>query len=90
MRRNITVGYREKKMERSPTPWRSEKVPGGYAVRDARGRIVAQVFGQDVPCESRFAPMTMDEAKEMALNIAEAGPVLSEPVEANAPRQVVA
>jgi len=78
-------------MERSPTPWRSEKVPGGYAVRDASGRVVAHVYAQAEPCEGVAGYLTMDEAKEMALNIAKAGAVLSERVKANAPRlQVVA
>ena len=25
---------------RFPTPWRADKTPGGYAIRDASGRIV--------------------------------------------------
>jgi hypothetical protein len=65
-------------MDRSTTAWRSEKVPGGYAVRDAAGKIVAHIFGRDEPwiCPEVPAPLTMDEAKEMALNIANAGAVL--------------
>jgi hypothetical protein len=66
-------------MAHFPAPWRSERVPGGYAVRDARGRIVAHVFGQDEPWKStKVSLLTMEEAKEMALNIAKAGAVLSE------------
>jgi hypothetical protein len=75
-------------MAHSTTAWRSESVPGGYAVRDARGRIVAHVFGQDEPWKSTKvpAPLTMEEAKEMALNIAKAGAILSEHFKASSPR----
>jgi hypothetical protein len=52
-------------MDRFPPPWRSEKVPNGYAVRDAAGKIVARIFGG--------VDLTMDEAKEIALTIAKAG-----------------
>ena len=54
-------------MDRSTTAWRSEKVPGGYAVRYAAGKIVAHIFGRDEPwiCPEVPAPLTMDEAKEM-------------------------
>ena len=69
-------------MDRYPQPWRSEQVPGGYAVRDAVGMIVAHVFGREEPWKSIEvpAPITMDEAKEMALNISKVGAVLSERV----------
>ena len=64
--------------------WRSEKVPGGYAVRDAAGKVVAHIYGWDESWKSTEVPtpLTMDEAKEMALNIAKAGAVLSERVKA--------
>ena len=45
-------------------------MPGGYAVRDARGMIVAHIFGRDQP---RVGCLTMGEAKEMALALAKAG-----------------
>lgn len=76
-------------MDRSQA-WRAEKVPGGYAVRDATGKIIAHMFGRDEPWESRPgvpAPLTMDEAKEMALNIVKAGAILSERVKASSPRR---
>ena len=64
------------------------------AVRDAAGKIVAHIFGRDEPwiCPEVPAPLTMDEAKEMALNIAKAGAVLStsKRVEANSTRRQVA
>jgi hypothetical protein len=56
-------------------PWRTERVPGGYAVRDPRGRIVAHVYGQEKSGEGVAGHLTMDDAKEMALNLAKAGGV---------------
>jgi hypothetical protein len=55
----------------SPKSWRAERVPGGYAVRDPGGRIVAHIYGQKEAGEAGF--LTMDAAREMALQIAEAG-----------------
>jgi hypothetical protein len=60
------------KCSRSKT-WRVERVPGGYAIRDPGGRIVAHVYGQAESSEGFAGQLTMDEAKEMALNIAKAG-----------------
>jgi hypothetical protein len=57
--------------DRFPSPWRAEKVPGGYAVRDAEGKIVAHVFGQSRPIRGGPAILSLDDAKEMAGAIAE-------------------
>ena len=53
-------------------PWLSEKIPGGYVVRDSAGRLIAHIFGRDEPWKSTGvpAPLTLDEAREMALRIA--------------------
>jgi hypothetical protein len=32
---------------RLPAPWRVEKIPGGYVVRDANGQALAYVLGGD-------------------------------------------
>ena len=29
---------------RLPAPWRAEKIPGGYVVRDANGQALAYVY----------------------------------------------
>jgi hypothetical protein len=29
----------------SPRPWRTEKIPGGYVVRDTNGQAIAYVYG---------------------------------------------
>ena len=52
--------------ERS-APWRLEKVPGGYAVRDAKGMLIAHVYGQEFPGS---IGMTLEQAKEIASQIA--------------------
>ena len=60
-------------MQKFPKPWRSERVPDGYAVRDAEGKIVAHIHGWDGPGNSHnvLAPLTMAEAREMSQRIAE-------------------
>jgi hypothetical protein len=59
-------------MRRFPSPWRAEKIAGGFIVRDATGRAVARVYGQDSPIEVVGVPraLTLDEARQMALSIA--------------------
>jgi hypothetical protein len=32
---------------RFPAPWRADKVPGGYVVRDANGQALAYVYSRD-------------------------------------------
>lgn len=61
-----------------PTPWRVEKIPGGYTVRDATDRVLVRVYGQDEPIEGGVAAITLDEAEEMALTIAMLPQTLSE------------
>jgi hypothetical protein len=34
---------------RFPAPWRADKVPGGYVVRDASGRALAHVYAGEEP-----------------------------------------
>lgn len=65
-------------MREFPRPWRPEKVPGGYAVRDAAGTLIAHIFGRDGTCKTEESPpaLTMDEAKAMALTLSNAAEVL--------------
>ena len=53
-------------------PWYAENVPGGFVVRDAERKPIAYVYGHDRPWLSggRPCPMTIDEAREMAMAIA--------------------
>jgi hypothetical protein len=54
---------------RFPPPWRPDKMPGGYVVRDANGQAIAYVYGREA--EAMQAKMlTNDEARRIAVNIA--------------------
>jgi hypothetical protein len=46
---------------RFPAPWRADKTPGGYVVRDANGR---RVYARDSEAEAMQAKvLTADEAR---------------------------
>jgi hypothetical protein len=56
---------------RFPPPWRADKIPGGYVVRDANGQSIAYVYGRATEAEAMQAKvLTMDEARRIAINIA--------------------
>ena len=56
---------------RFPTPWRADKTPGGYAIRDATGQAVAWVYSRPTLAEAMQAKvLTPDEARRIAINIA--------------------
>jgi hypothetical protein len=56
---------------RFPTPWRADKIAGGYVVRDANGQELAYVYSRDNEDEARQAKvLTKDEARRIAVNIA--------------------
>jgi hypothetical protein len=38
---------------RFPAPWRADKVPGGYVVRDANGRALAYLYSRDNEADAR-------------------------------------
>jgi hypothetical protein len=38
---------------RFPPPWRVDKIPGGYVVRDANGQAIAYVYSRDNEAEAR-------------------------------------
>jgi hypothetical protein len=55
---------------RFPAPWKAERIPGGYVVKDASGNALAYAYG----CETREQAdtakvLTMDEARRIASNI---------------------
>ena len=37
---------------RFPPPWRADKIPGGYVVRDANGQALAYVYSRDSEAEA--------------------------------------
>jgi hypothetical protein len=56
---------------RFPTPWRTDKMPGGYVVRDANGQALAYLYSRENEDEARQAKvLTVDEARRIAVNIA--------------------
>jgi hypothetical protein len=56
---------------RFPTPWRADKMPGGYVVRDANGQALAYLYSRDSEADARQAKvLTADEARRIAANIA--------------------
>jgi hypothetical protein len=56
---------------RFPAPWRPDKMPGGYVVRDANGQTLTFVYSRDNEDEARQAKvLTKDEARRIAINIA--------------------
>jgi K+/H+ antiporter YhaU regulatory subunit KhtT len=56
---------------RFPPPWRADRIPGGYVVRDANGQAIAYIYSRENEAEARQAKMlTADEARRIAINIA--------------------
>jgi len=56
---------------RFPPPWRADKIPGGYVVRDANGQAIAYIYSRENEAEARQAKvLTKDEARRIAVNIA--------------------
>jgi hypothetical protein len=56
---------------RFPPPWRADKIPGGYVVRDANGQAIAHVYSRATLAEAMQAKvLTADEARRIAINIA--------------------
>jgi hypothetical protein len=56
---------------RFPAPWRADKMPGGYVVRDANEQALACLYSRDNPVEAQQAKMlTADEARRIAMNVA--------------------
>ena len=40
---------------RFPLPWRADKMPGGYVVRDANGQALAYLYSRDNDADARQA-----------------------------------
>jgi hypothetical protein len=56
---------------RFPAPWRAEKMPGGYVVRDANDQALAYLYSRANEAEAMQAKvLTEDEARRIATNIA--------------------
>ncbi len=58
-------------IRRFPPPWRAEKIPGGWVVRDNNGQAMAYVYSRANESEALQAKvLTEDEARRVAANIA--------------------
>ncbi len=58
-------------IRRFPPPWRAEKIPGGWVVRDNNGQAMAYVYSRANESEALQAKvLTEDEAGRVAANIA--------------------
>ena len=56
---------------RFPAPWTSEKMPGGYLVRDANGQALAFIYARATMAEAMQANVLSEhEAKRIAANVA--------------------
>jgi K+/H+ antiporter YhaU regulatory subunit KhtT len=56
---------------RFPPPWRADKIPGGYVVRDANGQALVYIYARDSEAEAMQAKvLTKDEARRIAINVA--------------------
>jgi hypothetical protein len=54
-----------------PAPWRADKMPGGYVVRDANGQALVYVYSRESEAEALQAKvLTADEARRIAINVA--------------------
>jgi hypothetical protein len=52
-------------------PWRADRIPGGYVVRDDNGQELAYIYSRANEAEARQAKvLTADEARRIAANIA--------------------
>jgi hypothetical protein len=56
---------------RFPPPWRADKIPGAYVVRDANGQALIYIYSRDNDAEALQAKvLTTDEARRIAVNVA--------------------
>jgi hypothetical protein len=51
---------------RFPPPWRADKIPGGYVVRDANEQAIAYVYSPGDRNGGAPAVLTKDEARRIA------------------------
>jgi hypothetical protein len=55
---------------RFPAPWRIVELPNGFAVEDVTGRQIGVFYGR-APCSAGHTGiMTIDEARQMAIDFA--------------------
>ena len=53
-----------------PPPWRADRIPGGYVVRDANCQALVYLYSRDSEAEAMQAKvLTKDEARRIAVNV---------------------
>jgi hypothetical protein len=58
-------------MRRFPPPWTVEVIDAGVKIVDAKKQAIAYVYGYADERDARIAnPLTLDEARRIAVNIA--------------------
>jgi hypothetical protein len=56
---------------RFPPPWRVDKIPGDYVIRDTTRQALAYLYSRENEAEARQAKvLTKDEARRIGVNIA--------------------
>jgi hypothetical protein len=55
---------------RFPVPWRIVELPNGFAVEDATGVQLGVFYGRAPDSAGHTGIMTMDEARQMAIDFA--------------------
>jgi len=55
---------------RFPAPWRIVEMPTGFAVEDANGKQIGVFYGRAPDSPGHTGIMTIDEARQMALDFA--------------------
>jgi len=55
---------------RFPTPWRIVEMPTGFAVEDATGQQLGVFYGRAPDSAGHTGIMTLDEARQMAIDFA--------------------
>jgi len=53
-----------------PAPWRIVEIPNGFAVEDATGKQIGVFYGRAPDSAGHTGIMTMDEARQMAIDFA--------------------
>jgi hypothetical protein len=46
-----------------PAPWRADKIPGGYVVRDANGQALTYIYSRDNEAEALQAKVLTKETR---------------------------
>jgi hypothetical protein len=53
-------------IRRFPPPWRVDKIPGGYVVRDANGQALVWIYSRDSEADAGQGAHDMPRAKVAA------------------------